>query len=104
MPIIHSATIIDLNTKVIQIEQNSLDRINELYGLSLNSFSVQIENTDAGIIKAYERMSKEEESTDTLKSILENSVQEGLRSIKNYDEFKQHLSKKLNKVGYELVV
>ena len=104
MPIIHSAKTISLNTQAIPIEQSSIDRINELYSLNINTISVQIQNTDAGIIKAYERMSEENGGVDTLKSVLEHSIQEGLHSFKDYDGFKQYLSEKLNKVGYELVV
>ena len=101
MPFIHNATNVYLNTRVIQIGKNSLDKINELYSLDIKTFSVQIINTDDEIIKAYERIN---EDMEALSSILEHAIQEGLLSIKNYSEFKKHLSKSLNNVGYEFVV
>jgi len=104
LPIIHRATVMDLTTQVIEIEQHSLDKISALFDVSLNTLSVQIENTEPGIIKAYERINKEGDGISSLKSILEHSIQEGLRSIKDYDKFKLHLSNSLRKVGYELVV
>ena len=104
LPVVHRSTILDLNTRLIQLEQNSIDKIKALYDFDLTSFAIQIENSDAAILTAYERINVSADSMEKLKSVLEHSLQECFLSAKGYDELKNHLSQSLKKVGYELVV
>ena len=104
LPVVHRSIVLDLNTQVIQLEKIFIDKIKALYDLDLTSFAIQIENSDAAILTAYERINVGADSMEKLKSVLEHSLQECFISTKDYDELKKQLSQSLKKVGYELVV
>lgn len=107
MPIIHSASTIDLKSQIIDIKTSIIDKVNKTFSLDLSNFSVQVKDSEQDILKAYQRINIAAEDSNhmsQLKSILEQSIQEGLLSINDYEEFKSHLSRSLGNIGYELVV
>ena len=107
LPMIHSSSTIDLTVQVIDIKPSIMEKVNEAFSLDLSSFSVQVNNTEQGIVQAYQRISNSDNSLNhknQLRSILEQSIQESLLSTNNYEKFKKDVSSNLNDVGYELVV
>jgi len=107
MPIIHSVFRVSLKTQVVSIDQEILEQINEIYGLTLKNFVLNVQNQDQSILKAFQRINNNSESTELkvqLKAILENSIQELLLTNIDYENFKNDLSKKLSEVGYEFSV
>ena len=107
MPIIHSVFRLSLKTQVVSIDQEILEKINELYGLTLKNFVLNVEDKDQSILKAFQRTNIGNVDTELkvqLKALLENSIQELLLTNIDYDNFKNGLSKKLNEVGYEFSI
>ena len=107
MPIIHSVFRLSLKTHVVSIDQEILEKINELYGLKLNNFVLNVEDKDQSILKAIQRTNIGSEGAELkfqLKALLEGSIQELLLKNMDYDNFKNGLSQKLDEVGYEFSV
>jgi len=107
LPIIYSASSISLNTQPIKIENDILHRINDLYGIKLQSIAVQVNDNDESILLAHQRISNSDnaqEKSSQLTSIVNQAIQEALLTKTELRAFKDHVATSLSKVGYELVV
>ena len=107
LPIIHSVSRLSIETQVVSIDQEILKKVNELYGLTLKNFALNVQDKDQSILKALQKTNSTSDSTELkikLEAILENSIQELLLKNIDYEGFKSGLSSKLNEVGYEFSV
>lgn len=108
LPIIYSASSVSLKTQAIDVDKGLIHKINDIYGVSLQTIAVQVKDTKESILKAHERINLSTDNTCSseaqLKSVLTHSIQEALLTITDYLEFKKHIASSLDNIGYELVV
>ncbi|OUS24534.1 hypothetical protein A9Q99_24370 [Gammaproteobacteria bacterium 45_16_T64] len=105
-PVIYSTSTMSLHASPINLESDLIQEIKERYEIRLSSVTVQINDSDESILKAYKRINASdiEEQHRQLSSIVNEAVVNAIKTKSIYEDFKNELSNSLEKVGYELVV
>ncbi|OZG72181.1 hypothetical protein BTA51_17695 [Hahella sp. CCB-MM4] len=107
LPIIHRASSLSLRTQTIEIEKSLVHKVSELYGVSLPSMALQVQESEEAILRAHDRINCAEKNGDggrILQSVLSQAIQEAIMESKDYAEFKNHIATCLDRIGFEPVV